>query len=58
MGPLWLSVFGCTWTAFSLDFWAGAAFIPYLIWVTVAAALNVEMLRLNPNVPPLISDEM
>lgn len=58
MGPLWISVFGCTWTAFTLDFWAGAAFIPYLIWVTVAAALNVEMLRLNPNVTPLISDEI
>ncbi|WP_298864992.1 TspO/MBR family protein [uncultured Sulfitobacter sp.] len=58
MGPLWLSVLGCTWSAFSLDFWAGAAFIPYLIWVTVAAALNVEMLRLNPNVTALTSEEI
>jgi tryptophan-rich sensory protein len=55
MGPLWLSVLGCTWSAFSLDFLAGLAFVPYLIWVTVAAALNIEILRLNRHVAPLIS---
>ena len=58
MGPLWISVAGCTYTAFALDFWAGLAFVPYMIWVTVAAALNVEMLRLNPNVEPLISADL
>ncbi|QUJ78397.1 tryptophan-rich sensory protein [Sulfitobacter albidus] len=53
MAPLWLAVLGCTVTHFQLDFWAGLAFVPYLAWVTVAAALNVAMWRLNPDVPPL-----
>lgn len=58
MGQLWISVLGCTVSAFALDFWAGLAFVPYMIWVTVAAALNVEMWRLNPNIEPLVSDQM
>jgi tryptophan-rich sensory protein len=36
-----------------LDLWAGLAFLPYLAWVTVAAALNVTMVRLNPDQIPL-----
>ncbi|NNE87970.1 MAG: tryptophan-rich sensory protein [Silicimonas sp.] len=47
---LWLSVFGATLTHFQLDLWAGLAFVPYLIWVSVAGALNVAMVRLNPDV--------
>ena len=58
MAPLWISVLGCAISAFALDFWAGLAFVPYVIWVTVAAALNVEMWRLNPDVEPLVSADM
>ena len=50
---LWLAVLGCTVLHWRLDAWAGLAFAPYLAWVTVAAALNVEMVRLNPDVEPL-----
>ena len=50
---LWLSVLGATITHFQLDFWAGAAFVPYLIWVSVAGLLNVAMVRLNPDVEPV-----
>ncbi|MDX8349155.1 TspO/MBR family protein [Cognatiyoonia sp. IB215446] len=50
---LWLSVLGCTVTHWQLDFWAGLAFVPYLAWVTVAGVLNLAMVRLNPDVPPL-----
>ncbi len=50
---LWLAVFGATVTHWQLDFWAGLAFLPYLAWVTVAAALNVAMWRLNPDEKPL-----
>ena len=50
---LWLAVLGCTVTHWQVDAWAGLAFLPYLVWVTVAGALNVEMDRLNPDVEPV-----
>lgn len=49
MGPLWLAVLGCTITMFQLDFWAGIGFLPFMAWVTVAAALNASVARLNPD---------
>jgi len=38
-----------------LSFWAldplaGALIVPYLLWVTIAGALNFEVWRLNPEV--------
>jgi len=53
MACLWLAVLGATVTHFQLDTWAGLAFVPYLVWVTVAAALNVSVMRLNPDEKPL-----
>jgi benzodiazapine receptor len=53
MGALWLSVLGCLITFFQVDFWAGMAFVPYIVWVTVAAALSWSMVRLNPDQVPL-----
>jgi len=53
MAGLWLAVAGATVTHMQLDLWAGLAFVPYLAWVTVAAALNIEMARLNPDAVPL-----
>lgn len=58
MAPLWLAVLGATVTHFQLDTWAGLAFLPYLVWVTVAAALNFKMLQLNPDVEPLNLSEI
>ena len=53
MAPLWLAVFGATITHFQLDLLAGLAFLPYLLWVTVAAALNFKVWQLNKTTPPL-----
>ena len=53
MAFLWLSVLGCVVTHLQLDLWAGMAMLPYLAWVTVAGMLNLSVVRLNPDVPPL-----
>ena len=53
MAALWLAVLGCLITHWQLDTWAGLAFVPYMAWVTVAAALNIAMVRLNPDQKPL-----
>lgn len=52
MGPLWLAVLGCTVAMFQLDTLAGVLFLPYIAWVTVAAALNASVARLNPDQAP------
>ena len=53
MAGLWLAVLGATVTHFQVDAWAGLAFLPYLIWVTIAGALNYTVMRLNPDQKPL-----
>ena len=52
IGALWVSVACCMISLFALDFWAGLLFVPYLIWVTVAGALNYAVMTLNPGVEP------
>ncbi|MFZ1661674.1 MAG: TspO/MBR family protein [Paracoccaceae bacterium] len=44
---LWLAVAAVLVSFWALDFWAGALILPYLVWVTVAAALNFSVWRLN-----------
>ncbi|WP_281968205.1 tryptophan-rich sensory protein TspO [Roseovarius nanhaiticus] len=53
MACLWVAVLGATITHFQLDLWAGLAFVPYFIWVSIAGALNFTVWRLNPNEKPL-----
>lgn len=45
---LWISVFSAMLALWSLDTVSGLLFVPYLIWVTIAGALNLSVWRLNP----------
>ena len=45
---LWLAVAATTISFFGADFFAGLLFTPYLVWVTIAGALNFTTMRLNP----------
>lgn len=47
---LWLTVFSTMVAMWQVDWIAGVLFIPYLIWVTIAAALNAGVWWLNPDV--------
>lgn len=49
LSALWLSVLATTWALWTVDWIAGVLFIPYLIWVTIAGALNASVWRLNPD---------
>lgn len=50
VGFLWLTVASCMLAMWQLDWIAGALFLPYLIWVTIASALNAAVWQLNPDV--------
>ncbi len=52
MVGLWLSV-AATTLAFALhSSVAGYLMLPYLVWVTIAAALNLSVMKLNPGADP------
>ncbi|MEM1074158.1 MAG: TspO/MBR family protein [Pseudomonadota bacterium] len=46
---LWGTVLATLLVLWAVDWLAGLLFVPYLIWVTIAAALNAEIWRLNPD---------
>jgi tryptophan-rich sensory protein len=46
---LWVSVAATTVTFWQVDWLAGLMFLPYLVWVSVAGALNFSVWRLNPD---------
>lgn len=45
---LWISVACCMIALWAVDWVSGVLFVPYLCWVTVAGALNLSVMRLNP----------
>lgn len=47
VGALWAAVCGTMLALFQLDLYAGLMFVPYLIWVSIAAALNFSIWRTN-----------
>ncbi len=44
---LWLAVFSAMLALWQVDMIAGLLFVPYLVWVTIAGALNASVWRLN-----------
>lgn len=48
IGILWIAVATTLWLFLQLDWLAGILFVPYLVWVSVAFALNLSVWRLNP----------
>lgn len=50
---LWLAVAATMVALWQLDPVAGWMFVPYLIWCTIASALNVAMWRRNPDIEPV-----
>jgi tryptophan-rich sensory protein len=49
VGCLWLFVAGGIAVMWPIDRIAAMLFMPYLVWVTIAAALNAGVWRLNPD---------
>jgi tryptophan-rich sensory protein len=49
LSALWVAVCGTMLSFWALDPLAGALIAPYLLWVTIAGALNFEVWRLNPD---------
>lgn len=49
MAVLWLAVLATLILSWRVSALAGLALLPYLLWVSLAAALNWELIRLNPN---------
>ncbi len=48
LGLLWLSVAACVVVFWQVDRISGFLFLPYLVWVSIAGALNAAVWRLNP----------
>ncbi len=49
LSALWLSVAATMWALWQVDTIAGLLFVPYLVWVSIAGALNASVWRLNPD---------
>lgn len=45
---LWLAVLGATVASWRVSALAGGLLVPYLLWVSLALALNAALVRLNP----------
>jgi benzodiazapine receptor len=47
IGVLWLAILATIWLAWTKDRMASLLLIPYLVWVSFAAVLNIAIWRLN-----------
>ena len=49
VGLLWIFVALCIVAFWPVDQLAALLFVPYLVWVSIAAALNAGVWQLNPD---------
>ncbi len=54
---LWLAVAAMIVTFWQIDWIAGTLLLPYILWVTIAGALNWSVWRRNPNEPAITPAE-
>jgi len=50
---LWVAVLCTLISLMQIDMIAGLMFVPYLIWVSIASALNYSVMTRNPDLKPL-----
>ena len=55
---LWVLVASAMVAHWRIDWIAGLALLPYLAWVTIAAALNYQVWKLNPDVSPIVPSQL
>lgn len=46
---MWLSIAATIWAFWPISALAAGLMVPYLVWVSIAAALNLSVWRLNPD---------
>ncbi|MCP1675821.1 tryptophan-rich sensory protein [Natronocella acetinitrilica] len=55
---LWIAVVATTIVFFAIDTLSGWLFLPYVVWVSYAGALNYSLLVRNPSEKPLLPGEI
>ncbi|MEM1344718.1 MAG: TspO/MBR family protein [Pseudomonadota bacterium] len=54
VGALWLSIALCIVAFVPVSTLAAGLMVPYLVWVSIAAALNYSVMKRNPNAHELV----
>lgn len=49
VSAMWVTLVAFIWLAWNVDRDASYLFLPYLVWVTFATALNAAVWQMNPN---------
>lgn len=49
VSAMWISLVAFIWLSWNVDRDAAYLFMPYLVWVSFATALNAAVWRMNPN---------
>lgn len=58
IGVLWLMIAVLIMLSWDISRWAALLLIPYLLWVSFAAVLNISIWQLNPEVAAPVADSV